>query len=503
MRRTGTAAPRHTPQCAFLAARSLVALLLLQALGSSSAAAEDGACPADGSGGEACAAQLSSPPRCIKWRQTGGCDPKGPREKHGDRNCNEEIATGISGYCQCSVGSQKMMARQSTCDHRPFTCDKECLLVLRYTCVSWRQSGGCKADGDREPHLDKPCNSRVDPRSSGYCECGDGRIIRKPGCEHGSFSDAFTCEDECARESDLYEELGVDSSVAEKGIKQAFRKLSLKYHPDKTRNDPYLTTRFAAIREAYEILNDADKRAIYDSAGYKMLDDVKNNKAEKGPAMEGEVKVTLAQVYNGAEFMTQIQRKVICRGCAEQFTERCKQCKEKCANEVELRNVRMGPMVMQQQVEVPSRQKCRHEQTKLHVDIERGMSFGDTLTFRSMGEQQPKKIPGDVVLKLAEIKDKVFRRSGNDLHTDIHVSLKEALLGFERTLTHLDERKLELSYKGVTKPSSVMKVEGEGMPYRGDPTMMGNLLVKLHIDMPREEQLTESHRQWLATNFPG
>ena len=131
---------------------------------------------------------------------------------------------------------------------------------MRYRCISWRQTGGCSADGTREPNKDRPasnpwtarsscskripsnlpyrsagsrphlnnfsrtiydfqrfwdvatvdhqplpsmvqdqtCRALIDPRSSGYCECGGGRIIRKPGCAHGEWAEPFTCLDECA-----------------------------------------------------------------------------------------------------------------------------------------------------------------------------------------------------------------------------------------------------------------------------------------------------------------
>jgi len=402
----------------------------------------------------------------------------------------------------CRAGSTKMKARLSTCDHRPFRCQTECLQVMRYSCVGWRQTGDCNADGPREPNNDKPCDASIDGRSSGFCECGDGRIIRKPGCAHGEFSEPFTCKDECGQEADLYEELGLDSSASEKAIKQTFRRLSLRYHPDKTRGDAKETARFAAIRDAYDVLVDPDKRAVYDSAGFRMLDDLQNGKAEKGPSMSGQVKVTLEQLYNGDEFHTMINRKIICRGCAEQNTARCNKCNAGCANEIGVRNVRMGPMVMQQQVEVPSKQRCRIEHTKLLVDVEPGMSAGDSITFRSMGEHQPKKIPGDVVLNIVEEKHKVFRRVGSDLHADVDISLKEALLGFRRTLTHLDKREIKLGFDGVTTPNSIMRVSGEGFPQKGDPTVRGNLYVKCRIRMPEDGSLSQAQREWLAMNFP-
>merc|ERR1712176_1495635 len=112
-----------------------------------------------------------------------------------------------------------------------------------------------------------------------------------------------------------------------------------------------------------------------------------------------------------------------------------------------------GPMIMQQQQQVPSKQKCRYVETSLNVDIERGMFHGDTIIFKGFGEHQPKKIPGDVKLKLSERKHKLFRRKGSDLHVDIDISLKEALLGFERTFVHLDGRSITVQVKEVMAPN--------------------------------------------------
>jgi len=452
--------------------------------------------------GDASCGQAAALP-CIMFRQTQGCDPRGARESKSDRPCSEEIPMGISGFCQCGKGNAMRRVRESTCDHRPFVCATECLQAERYQCIMWRQTGGCSADGERDPQRDQPCDALISARSSGFCECGDGRTIRKPGCAHGDFAEDFRCADECAAEAGLYEELGLDSSATEKAIKQTFRKLSLKYHPDKTRDDPKLTARFAAIREAYEMLVDPEQRAAYDSSGFQLLEDLKRGKAEKGPALNGKVEVTLEQLYNGQEFMTSIQRTVICRGCANKQTARCKRCNAGCANEFEIRNVRMGPMVMQQRVEVPSKERCRKEQTELLVSIERGMSKGDQLTFKAMGEHQPKKVPGDVILTLGERQHEVFRRMGNDLHTDIEISLKEALLGFERSIRHMDGRRIVVQMTEVTPPNGIMRVQGEGMPHRGDPTSHGDLFIKCRINMPEASDLTEPKREWLRANFPG
>lgn len=445
-----------------------------------------GTCPAGGTG-PGCPQVSADDRKCVRWRQTGGCNPKGPRERHGDKGCDELIPTGASGYCQCGSGNSKLKAREVSCDHRPFKCSTECLQYDRYTCKGWRQTGACDSDGPREQHLDRPCDATIDATMSGFCECGDGRIIRKPGCKVGEFEEPFRCRDECAHEADLYEELGVDKGATDKAIKQAFRKMSLRYHPDKTRGDPALTARFSQIREAYEILADEEQRGMYDSLGLKLVyEQSGQQKASKAPAMNMEMTVTLDALYNGQEVTTTVGRKVICRGCADNHTPRCNKCTTQCANELELRNIQMGPMVMQQQVEVPSRQRCRHENVNLLVSIERGMASGDTLKFKGRGEQQPKKIPGDVVLKLKMENHKTFNRIGNDLHMNMEITLVEALLGFKRSLTHLDGRRLELGFSGVTKPFGIMRIEGEGMPHRGDPTQSGNLFIRFTVLMPQD-----------------
>merc|ERR1719491_166131 len=122
------------------------------------------------------------------------------------------------------------------------------------------------------------------------------------------------------------------------------------------------------------------------------------------------------------------------------------------------------------------------------------MSAGDAVVFKSAGEQQPKKIPGDVVLTIRDRKHKVFRRVGVDLNLEVEITLREALLGWERSILHLDGREITFGHDGVTTPLAIMKIEGEGMPHKGDPTNHGNMIVKCIVTMP------EDGRQFLREN---
>merc|ERR1711862_139599 len=138
----------------------------------------------------------------------------------------------------------------------------------------------------------------------------------------------------------------------------------------------------------------------------------------------------------------------------------------------------------------------------LDVGVERGMEDGDPIVFRGMGEHIPNKIPGDVVLKVAQKKHSVFVRAGTNLRTQIDITLKEALLGFERTIVHLDGRRLIVSSHSVMKPFGVLHITGQGMPHKGDATAFGDLFVKCRIMMPSDGNSVSSTAIGSARTFP-
>merc|ERR1712216_92771 len=97
----------------------------------------------------------------------------------------------------------------------------------------------------------------------------------------------------------------------------------------------------------------------------------------------------------------------------------------------------------------------------------------------------PGQIPGDVIVELKQKSHPDFRRDGNDLHANLDITLKEALLGFSKTLVHLDGHPVTISEDGVTKPGQIRKVAGEGMPHHNFPSDKGQLFVKYSFIMPR------------------
>ena len=151
---------------------------------------------------------------CVSWRNTGGCNPDGPREPHSDLPCAVQVPSGASGFCECSGG---LTAKPSTCEDRaPITCATECAVLLANNarsatrsatvsptgavdpaagtkpptpspsmppsmpsalkCEGWRQTHGCDPNGRRDRRGDKACEAEVEPGASGYCECSSGNV---------------------------------------------------------------------------------------------------------------------------------------------------------------------------------------------------------------------------------------------------------------------------------------------------------------------------------------
>lgn len=97
-------------------------------------------------------------------------------------------------------------------------------------------------------------------------------------------------------------------------------------------------------------------------------------------------------------------------------------------------------------------------------------------------------------------KHKRFERRGNDLHMKTTITLREALLGFTKTVRHMDGHTLEITTSGVTQHLQVIKVKGEGMPLRDDPQSFGNLYVKVDVVFPKK--ISEERQKMVAKLLP-
>uniref|UniRef100_A0A6U4WZX3 J domain-containing protein n=1 Tax=Hemiselmis andersenii TaxID=464988 RepID=A0A6U4WZX3_HEMAN len=320
-----------------------------------------------------------------------------------------------------------------------------------------------------------------------------------------------------AEHPDPYTVLEVSREATEAEIKKAFRKLSIKNHPDKG-GDKVI---FQKIQRAYEILSNEELRMVYDHAGHEGLDQHEKGQnapaspfdaffgggqqrgVNKGPDAKVEMQVTMEDMYNGNDVSMSIKRRVVCRQCKGRETwktEPCRECGE-CPPEIKMVQQQVAPgFVVQQQQQVPSEYRCKNEPKELKVTVEKGSPDGHEVRFKGASEQSPGQVPGDVVLGLKMKSHSVFTRKGNDLHMTMEISLKEALTGFTRTVKQLDGREILVEEKGITGPYSTKVVLGEGMPVHGVPSESGKLKIQMKVKFPKS--LTSDQVEQLRTLLP-
>jgi chaperone protein DnaJ len=322
---------------------------------------------------------------------------------------------------------------------------------------------------------------------------------------------------------DYYKILGISKGASENDIKKAFRKLSVKYHPDKNPGDEAAHKQFVEISEAHEVLSDPEKRPIYDlngeeglanhakqaqGGGFNPFGDLFGGGGQQGGKKRGqdyrmEFAVTLEELYMGTTKSLKIARKVICSHChgsgaKDGATKKCKACNGQ-GMRTTLQQLAPGFNVQMQQpcdacggtgkvakasCPICNGAKTVMEEKELEALIEKGMADGEEIIFERASEQAPDIVPGNVVLILKTQPHNRFRREGQDLHMEQHITLKEALLGFTKTVTHLDGHKVEIKQDAVTPPGFVKSLPGEGMPVHNFPSDRGQLHVKFTVMFP-------------------
>ena len=330
------------------------------------------------------------------------------------------------------------------------------------------------------------------------------------------------------KETKYYDALGVPPTATTEEIKRAYKKLAIKYHPDKNK-EPGAEEKFKEVSVAYEALADEEKRAKYDKFGEKGVDqegggmdpsDIFSSLFGGGRRSRGEPKpkdivhelpVALENFYMGKVVKLAITRDRLCSDCNGRGSNkpgveaRCSDCGGRGAKVV-VRQI--GPGMMQQmQIACPTCQgkgtnlkpqdrctKCNGEQTLkekkvFEVNIDKGMKRGDHVSFVGEGDQVPGvKLSGDIIIVLDQKHHPEFTRKGNHLYVEKTISLVEALTGFKRVLTHLDGRALVIqpAEGAVLDPEFMYAVDREGMPIKGTGGVdRGSLLVKFVVQYPK------------------
>jgi len=349
------------------------------------------------------------------------------------------------------------------------------------------------------------------------------------------------------RETGLYDELGVKPNADDTELKKAYRKLALKYHPDK---NPEAGDKFKKIAFAYEVLSDPKKREIYDRGGEQALKEGGGGEGgfhnpmdifdmffggggrghgrgreRKGKDVVHQIKVSLEDLYNGHTRRLALQKNVICKKCEGRggkkgAVESCKGCKGS-GMKVRIQQIAPGFVQQSQSVcgdcegqgeQIKAEDRCPECQGKkvtrdrkiLEVHIDKGMKDGQKIMFTGEGDQEPGLEAGDVIIVLDEQAHESYIRKGNDLLMRMEIQLVEALCGFQKIITTLDNRHLLLtSLPGqIINYGDTKFIGHEGMPIYRNPFEKGRLIVQFVVKFPEPKQLTPQRITQLEKLLP-
>ncbi len=324
-------------------------------------------------------------------------------------------------------------------------------------------------------------------------------------------------------ERDLYEVLGVSRDADEAAIKKAYRRLAMKYHPDRNPGDETAEEKFKEAQLAYDVLSDAGKRQRYDQFGHAGLGQGAGAGAggfggfgdifgdvfsdifgggQRGPArgadLRYDLELDLEEAAKGTDVKIRVPTHVACETCAGSGAapgSKPVTCST-CAGHGQVR-MQQGFFSVQQTCPTCRgegrvvRDPCRAcggrgvtEKTKtLSVKVPAGVDNGDRIRLAGEGEVAGGGAqPGDLYVQMHIRPHPLFERDGTNLHTEVPISVVTAALGGELEVPSLGGR-LNLSIPAETQSGRVFRLRGKGMPsVRGGG--VGDLLCRVSVETP-------------------
>lgn len=342
---------------------------------------------------------------------------------------------------------------------------------------------------------------------------------------------------------DYYDILGVDKGASDVDIKRAFKKLALKYHPDRNPDNKEAEEKFKELNEAYQVLSDSDKRAKYDQFGtadfgaggfqggfdgggfdFSDLGDIfgdifgggfgssrsNPNAPRKGSDIEASINLTFEEAVFGCDKEITINRNENCETCSGTGAKpgSSKKTCDKCNGKGTINMQRRTPFGISSVtaacdkcngkgtiIDTPCTScrgtgKIRKTKT-INVKVPAGVDNGNVIPLRGQGELGSNGGPsGDLYISLRVARHKNFDRRGNDIYIEEHISVGRAILGYELKVPTVDG---EVSYKVPegTQSGTVFRLKGKGVP-RVNSSGRGDQFVKVIVDIPKK--LTEKEK---------
>ena len=368
-----------------------------------------------------------------------------------------------------------------------------------------------------------------------------------------------------AQKRDYYEVLGVSKTASEDEIKKAYRKIAIKYHPDRNPGDKQAEEKFKEAAEAYNVLHDPQKRQQYDQFGFSgpmgggggfgdfgatsmnmddifsMFGDIFGGRGfgggfgartgrpqqHRGSDLRLKVKLTLEELNQGVTKKFKLRKDVACSHChgtgAEDGSghETCPTCH---GSGVITHTTQSIFGMMQTQGICPACQgegqiiknKCHECGGKgvvkgaevVEINIPAGVAEGMIVNVPGKGNAGYRGgIPGDIQVLIEEEENSTFLRDGNDLVYNLLLDFPTAALGGEVDIPTIEGKTLKIKIESGTQPGKTMRLRGKGLPaVQGYGSGRGDLVVNISVYVPKtlsrdEKEAIETFRE--SDNFKG
>ena len=350
---------------------------------------------------------------------------------------------------------------------------------------------------------------------------------------------------------DYYDLLGVDKNASPDQIKKQYKKMAMKYHPDRNKeNKEEASTKFKEISNAYNVLTDPQKKQIYDQYGeealkqggggpggmgvdpFEMFQEMFGEGGMPGgfsfggmggmPGMGGmggmggggrknkpEVKrinVSLEDLYKGKTLKFSITHTVLKSG-KENSVKDCPHCN---GTGIQVKVIQMGPIIQQMQGmcdnckgtgKICDSSNLNKVNKKVTVNIEKGMCNGEQIILQGLGQFNVATMKNDdLVFVLNEQEHHIFKRMENDLVVGLDINLVDSLIGFKMEFTHLDGEKIIIESNSVIKQDDIKVIKNKGMPYNSRGEVFGDLIFKFNVIYP--DIIDSEHFDKIKTALP-
>jgi curved DNA-binding protein len=286
---------------------------------------------------------------------------------------------------------------------------------------------------------------------------------------------------------DYYKLLGVDRKASTDEIKKAYRKLAMKYHPDRNPGDKQSEERFKEFNEAYQVLSDEQKRARYDQLGSSYSDWQRRGAPgnfnwgdwSSQQAGQGGTQVNMDELFGNGMF-SDFFRSIFGGAAAGMPGTGNQRSRARMAP----RYQQTVPISLKEALLGTTRQLQVGERT-MEVKIPAGARTGTRVRVSAAGPSGSDGHPTDIYLLMEVAEDAAFERKGNDLHTQVRIDVFTAMLGGEARVDTLSGN-VVLTIPPGTQPDQVFRVAGRGMPQLKDPQVKGDLFVRIKVQIPRQ-----------------